>query len=214
MAETYQLKTISDLLKIPVDRIDAFLGELRLAMEAAHFVGGENVSDINFDDLVWTDDGERRVNMGLEIREEVDPTAAPVSDHAAALRKIAEGNLGDGPGQANYARIRAVAADALSPYLGEILTPDEKETALAQAVELAGYVEQQAKGAMRDAAARFLSLPYAKNVGARLASADILMPAAVRARRALAHGSEKNGNLTPEYEALDEAIRKTVAVTR
>lgn len=31
----------------------------------------------------------------------------------AALRNIAEGNIGDGPGQANYARIRAVALAAL-----------------------------------------------------------------------------------------------------
>lgn len=32
----------------------------------------------------------------------------------ATLRNIAEGNLGDGPGQANYARIKAIALAALA----------------------------------------------------------------------------------------------------
>lgn len=40
-------------------------------------------------------------------------TQHPLAD---ALRAIAEGNLGDMPWQANYERIRKVAADALSQY--------------------------------------------------------------------------------------------------
>jgi hypothetical protein len=45
---------------------------------------------------------------------------------------------------------------------------EEVETALAQAVELAEYVEQHAKGRMVDAVKHFLSLPYAQDLARRL----------------------------------------------
>lgn len=66
--------------------------------------------------------------------------------------------------------IRAIVAiiAALTPPEGEPLSESEKDIALAQAVELAEYVERQAKGAMVDAAKRFLSLPYAQELGKRL----------------------------------------------
>lgn len=54
----------------------------------------------------------------------------------------------------------------------EALSESEKEVALGQAVEFAEYVERQAKGAMRDAAKRFLSLPYSQEVAARLKDRD------------------------------------------
>lgn len=44
----------------------------------------------------------------------------------------------------------------------------EMDVAVAQAVEFAEYVEQHAKGKMEEAARRFLSLPYAQDVAARL----------------------------------------------
>ena len=44
----------------------------------------------------------------------------------------------------------------------------ELEVAVAQAVEFAEYVEQAAKGAMAERARHFLSLPYAKELAARL----------------------------------------------
>lgn len=53
----------------------------------------------------------------------------------------------------------------------ETLSESDKEVALAQAVELAQYVEKQAKGGMREAAARFLSLSYAQDVAKRLRAA-------------------------------------------
>lgn len=66
--------------------------------------------------------------------------------------------------------VRAIVAiiAALTPPEGEPLSESEKDIALAQAVELAEYVERQAKGAMVDAAKRFLSLPYAQELGKRL----------------------------------------------
>lgn len=54
----------------------------------------------------------------------------------------------------------------------EALSESDKEVALAQAVELAQYVEKQAKGGMREAAARFLSLSYAQDVAKRIRPAS------------------------------------------
>lgn len=59
---------------------------------------------------------------------------------------------------------------ALTPPEGEALSESDKDVALAQAVEFAEYVERQAKGAMVDAAKRFLSLPYAQELAKRLAA--------------------------------------------
>lgn len=60
--------------------------------------------------------------------------------------------------------------EALAPETVEALTESDKDVALGQAVEFAAYVERQAKGTMRDAAKRFLSLPYAQEIAARLAT--------------------------------------------
>lgn len=54
----------------------------------------------------------------------------------------------------------------------EQLSESEKDVALAQAVTFAEYVERQAKGAMVDAAKRFLSLPYSKELAERLAASE------------------------------------------
>lgn len=60
-----------------------------------------------------------RAAVSQAIHEVLDLTFCSVMDSTPVqlltdgLRSIAEGNLGDGPGQANYARIREVAAAAL-----------------------------------------------------------------------------------------------------
>lgn len=76
-------------------------------------------------------------------------------------------------GQALIAEIAA-----LTPPEGEQLSESEKDVALAQAVEFAEYVERQAKGAMVDAAKRFLSLPYAQELAKRLTPPEgyVLVP--------------------------------------
>lgn len=45
---------------------------------------------------------------------------------------------------------------------------DEQETAVAQAVAFAQYVEDHAKGGMVEAARKFLSLPFSQEIAARL----------------------------------------------
>lgn len=58
---------------------------------------------------------------------------------------------------------------ALREALADPLSETEKDVAVGQAAELASYVEGHAKGGMRDAAKKFLSLPYAQKIAARLA---------------------------------------------
>lgn len=78
-------------------------------------------------------------------------------------------------------RMVAVSRQALDELLsqlrtaaaeGETLSESDKDVAVAQAVELAEYVERQAKGTMVDAARKFLSLPYAQEIKARLTPTD------------------------------------------
>ncbi len=64
----------------------------------------------------------------------------------------------------------AVKADA-NPDT-QPLPESDRDAAVAQAVEFATYVERQAKGAMVDAAKRFLSLPYSVEIAGRLADAN------------------------------------------
>lgn len=64
----------------------------------------------------------------------------------------------------------AAAALRAAPEV-ETLSESDKEVAMAQAVELAQYVEKNAKGGLREAAARFLSLSYAQDVAQRLRGA-------------------------------------------
>jgi len=103
-----------------------------------------------------------------------------LAEHMADLRRCAEAVRAEFPAKKVLAdefdkaavELEAVAAAlrGAAPAVEE-LTPDDKETALGQAVELAQYVERQAKGSMRDEAARFLSLPYAQDVDRRLRAA-------------------------------------------
>jgi len=65
-----------------------------------------------------------------------------------------------------------LARELVDRICADGLTEAEKDVALGQAVEFAAYVERQAKGAMMDAAKRFLSLPYAQDLAARIASSD------------------------------------------
>lgn len=51
---------------------------------------------------------------------------------------------------------------------------DEQETAVAQAVAFAQYVEDHAKGSMVEAARKFLSLPFSQQIAARLNRVDEL----------------------------------------
>lgn len=103
-----------------------------------------------------------------------------LAEHMADLRRCAEAVRAEFPARKVLADEFDKAEVELEPVAAalrgaapavEELPPDDKETALGQAVELAQYVERQAKGSMRDEAARFLSLPYAQDVDKRLRAA-------------------------------------------
>jgi hypothetical protein len=77
MAETYKLVTISDLLNIPLDRLDVCLRDLAYAVCMAHFVAGCGAKPV-MEGIVWTDDGDHSVRVTangeplftLEVRPE------------------------------------------------------------------------------------------------------------------------------------------------
>ncbi len=83
-----------------------------------------------------------------------------LEQHAAAYSLLGEKDL--------PALLREAAASLRAAPEVEALSESDKEIALAQAVELAQYFEKNAKGRMREAATRFLSLSYAQDVAQRL----------------------------------------------
>lgn len=86
-----------------------------------------------------------------------------LEQHAAAYSLLGEKDL--------PALLREAAASLRAAPEVEALSESDKEIALAQAVDLAQYVEKNAKGGMREAAKRFLSLSYAQHVAQRLRAA-------------------------------------------
>jgi hypothetical protein len=72
-----------------------------------------------YDRRIWINE-----RMRADMRRALETTLASLDQPKGSadgagretLRNIAEGNLGDGPGQANYARIKAVALAALSSF--------------------------------------------------------------------------------------------------
>ena len=65
MSETYELREMSDMLKIPHDRIGAFVRDLQYALEMAHFTLGEESERAAFNVFVWTDDGSHSVDVSV-----------------------------------------------------------------------------------------------------------------------------------------------------
>jgi hypothetical protein len=62
MGEAYKLVTISDLLNIPLDRLDACLRDLAYAVCMAHFVAGSEGKP-EMSEVIWTDDGDHSVKV-------------------------------------------------------------------------------------------------------------------------------------------------------
>lgn len=110
------------------------------------------------------------IRLALDVIDECAGKQLMTRDRCARLRKAAD-------------TIRALLAER--DALAEGLSDTEKNVALAQAVEFAEYVERQAKGAMREAARRFLSLPYSQGVEKRLKERDALLEACRLAARYL-----------------------------
>ena len=55
--KTYEIRTFSDLLKVPIDRRSACLLELEYALQLYEFALGSDAEAIGFEALQWTDDG-------------------------------------------------------------------------------------------------------------------------------------------------------------
>jgi hypothetical protein len=102
------------------------------------------------------------------MRHDQDGTLREVMDYIAASGVPDDARFPIMDAIGVYLREPWALANKTAP---EHLSDTDKEIALAQACELASYVERQAKGAMVEAARRFLSLPYAQQVAARLARA-------------------------------------------
>lgn len=68
-SETYELNSISDMLKIPPDRLPAMLRDLEYAIQMCHFVGGEGAPPEAFKNFVWTDDGNHSVHVDMGMGE-------------------------------------------------------------------------------------------------------------------------------------------------
>lgn len=66
MSKTYRLDKISDLLSIPLDKLDQCMEELKLGIETAHFVGGTGASPDWFDGFVWRDDGKNSTDVTFD----------------------------------------------------------------------------------------------------------------------------------------------------
>lgn len=95
---------------------------------------------------------------------------------AAEYERIGNHNAAVDALRGTYQPEIAAIITALTPPEGGALSESDKDVALAQAVEFAEYVERQAKGAMVDAAKRFLSLPYAQELAKRLATCPEVKP--------------------------------------
>ncbi|NRP03277.1 hypothetical protein [Stenotrophomonas maltophilia] len=119
-------------------------------------------------------DGLPMVLVSHEFKAQAEYDAAVTSAVANLLRGNQLGISGSQPEM-----VSALMRIASSPTSAiEALSESEKDVALAQAVEFAEYVERQAKGAMVDAAKRFLSLPYAQELAKRLTPPEgyVLVP--------------------------------------
>ncbi len=106
---------------------------------------------------------------------------------------------------------------ALTPHEGQHLSESDKDVALAQAVEFAEYVERQAKGAMVDAAKRFLSLPYAQELSKRLTPPEGHVPersVLVAATRLRKLASAATPMARPAYIKAAELIELAVIAAR
>lgn len=64
--------------------------------------------------IIQKDEEQPLTVLLRDVRRYLESLRAQIAAKDTALRNIAEGNLGDGPGQANYERIREVARAALS----------------------------------------------------------------------------------------------------
>lgn len=65
---TYEVKTLSDFLKIPPDRLDACLEEFKTALEKAWVLKARKpMGVLLFESFKWIDDGKKEANINVEV---------------------------------------------------------------------------------------------------------------------------------------------------
>lgn len=60
--DTYEISTLADLFKVPLDRRQAMFRDMEYAMAMAEFTFTDRAGEL-FTGLVWTDDGDHSVNV-------------------------------------------------------------------------------------------------------------------------------------------------------
>lgn len=69
--QTYEIRTINDLLKVPAEKRDVCLREIQYSLALHELVFGPDSETIGLEVICWTDDGSRDVQLqddkGVEI---------------------------------------------------------------------------------------------------------------------------------------------------
>jgi hypothetical protein len=69
MSETYTLVTISDLLKVPIDRREACVHDLLYALALADLAFGDEQEGVEAKQWTWTDDGDPSASINVNGEE-------------------------------------------------------------------------------------------------------------------------------------------------
>ena len=69
MAQAYNLVTISDLLKVPIDRREDCVRDLLYALALADLTFGDEVEGVTFENWPWTDDGDHSASINVNGEE-------------------------------------------------------------------------------------------------------------------------------------------------
>jgi hypothetical protein len=69
MAETYNLVTISDLLKVPIDRREDCVRDLLYALALTDLAFGDEVEGGRAKQWTWTDDGDHSASINVNGEE-------------------------------------------------------------------------------------------------------------------------------------------------
>ena len=60
---SYSIKTISDLLRVPIDRREACVRDLLYALALHELAFGENAVNVEMSKIEWTDDDDHSVSL-------------------------------------------------------------------------------------------------------------------------------------------------------
>ena len=135
-ADGVEPRVRDDLSPIPEARVSLIARAVRASLRAY----GHKVADSSLPECIASDvEATLRTMRPKAPATDAGEVERRLADAHAALRRIAEGNLGDAPWQANYTTIKQVACNALAGAppaptdAGEVIDPDET---------VAGFVDE------------------------------------------------------------------------